>query len=171
MKCSHGISNFLEEISSLSHSIVSSISLHSPLRKPFLSLLAILWSSAFKNYWHLLDHRKSKRVTEKQLPLLIMPKPLTVWITTNCGKVLKRWEYQTSWPASWEVRHGKMDWFQIGKGVCQGCILSPCLFNLNAENIMWNARLDEAQAGIKISGRTINNLRHADDTTFKAERE
>ena len=83
--------------------LFSSISLDCLLRKPFLSLLAILWSSAFKNYWHPLDHRKSKRGTEKQLPLLIMPKPLTVWITTNCGKVLKRWEYQTSWPASWEI--------------------------------------------------------------------
>ena len=65
--------------------------------------------------------------------------------------------------------HGTMDWFQIGKGVCQGCILSPCLFNLNAECIMRNARLDEAQAGIKISRRNINNFRYADDTTLMAE--
>ena len=62
-----------------------------------------------------------------------------------------------------------MDWFQVGKGVHQGCILSPCLFNLYAEYIMWNARLDEAQAGIKIAGRNINNLRYADVTTFMAE--
>ena len=62
-----------------------------------------------------------------------------------------------------------MDWFQIGKGVHQGCILSPCLFNLDAEYIMWNARLDEAQSGIKIAGRNINNLRYADDTTLMAE--
>ena len=62
-----------------------------------------------------------------------------------------------------------MDWFQIGKGVCQGCILPPCLFNLDAEYIIWNARLDEAQAGIKIAGRNINNLRYADDTTLMAE--
>ena len=61
--------------------------------------------------------------------------------------------------------HGKMDWFQIGKGVCQGCILSPCLFNLHAEYIMCSARLDEAQAGIKIAGRNTNNLRYTDDTT------
>ena len=61
--------------------------------------------------------------------------------------------------------HGTADWFQIGKGVCQGCILSPCLFNLYAEYIMHNAGLDEAQAGIKISGRNINNLSYADDTT------
>ena len=67
--------------------------------------------------------------------------------------------------------HGTTDWFQIGKGVCQGCILSPYLFNLYAEYIMQNAGLDEAQAGIKIVGRNINNLRYADDTTFKAERE
>ena len=64
-----------------------------------------------------------------------------------------------------------MDWFQIGKGVHQGCILSPCLFNLYAECIIRNARLDETQAGIKIAGRNINNLRHADDTTLMAESE
>ena len=62
--------------------------------------------------------------------------------------------------------HGKTDWFQIRKGVHQGCILSPCLFNLYAEHIMRNARLDEVQSGIKISGRNINNLRYADDTTL-----
>ena len=64
-----------------------------------------------------------------------------------------------------------MDWFQIGKGVHQGYILSPCLFNLYAEYIMWNAGLDEAQAGIKIAGRNINNLRYTDDTTLMAESE
>ena len=64
-----------------------------------------------------------------------------------------------------------MDWFQIGKGVPQGCTLSPCLFNLYAEYIIGNARLDEAQAGIKIVGRNINNLRYADDTTLMAENE
>ena len=64
-----------------------------------------------------------------------------------------------------------MDWFQIGKGVHQGCILSPCLFNFYAEYIMWNARLDEAQAWIKIARRNINNLRYADDTTLMAENE
>ena len=67
--------------------------------------------------------------------------------------------------------HGKTDWFQIGKGVCQGCILSPCLFNLCAEYIMRNAGLEDAQAGIKIAGRNINNLRYADDTTLMAESE
>ena len=64
-----------------------------------------------------------------------------------------------------------MDWFQVGKGVCQGCILSPCLFNLYAEYIMRTARLDEAQAGIKIPGRNINNLRYTDDTILMAESE
>ena len=67
--------------------------------------------------------------------------------------------------------HGTTDWFQIGKGVCQGCILSPCLFNLFLEYIMRNAGLEEAQAEIKIAGRNINNLRYADDTTLMAERE
>ena len=65
----------------------------------------------------------------------------------------------------------KTDWFQIGKGVCQGCILSPCLFNLHAEYIRRNAGLEEAQAGIKIAGRNINKLRYADDTTLTAESE
>ena len=64
-----------------------------------------------------------------------------------------------------------MDWFQIGKGVCQGCILSPYLFNLYAEYIKENVRLDESQAGIKISGKNINNLRYTDDTTLMAESE
>ena len=115
--------------------------------------------------------------------LLTTPKPLTVWITINCGKFWKRWEYQTNWPASWEtcmqVRklqltgHGTTDWFQIGKGIRQGCILSPCLFNFDAVYIMrneWTGR-DEAQAGIKIARRNINNLICADDTTLMAESE
>jgi len=82
---------------------------------------------------------------------LTIPKPLTVWITINCGKFWKTWEYQTTWPASWEtctqirkqvrIGHGTSDWFQIGKGVHQDCILSPCLFNLYAEYIMRNAGL------------------------------
>ena len=70
-----------------------------------------------------------------------------------------------------EVRHGTTDWFQIGKGVCQDCILSPCLLNLYAEYIMRNAGLEDAQAGIKIAGRNINNLRCAGDTTLMAESE
>ena len=67
--------------------------------------------------------------------------------------------------------HGTTDWFQIGKGVCQGCILSTCLFNFYAENIMRNAGLEETQAGIKIAGRNINNHRYADDTTLMADSE
>ena len=70
-----------------------------------------------------------------------------------------------------ELDMEQTDWFQIGKGVCQDCILSPCLFNLYAEYIMRNAGLDEAQAGIKIAERNINNLRYADDTTLMAESE
>ena len=111
--------------------------------------------------------------------LLTMPKPLTVWIAINCGKFWKRWEYQTcllrnqyaGQEATVRTGHGTTDWFQIGKAVRQGCILSPCLFNLHAEYIMRNAGLEEAQAGIKIARRNINNLRYADDTTLMAESE
>ena len=71
--------------------------------------------------------------------------------------------------ATVRIGHGTTDWFQIGKGVCQGCILSPCLFNLYAEYIMRNTGMDEAQAGIKTVRRNINNLRYADDTTLMAE--
>ena len=71
--------------------------------------------------------------------------------------------------ATVRTQHGTTDWFQIGKEVCQVCILSPCLFNFYPEYIMQNARLDEAQAGIKIAGKNINNLRYADDTTLMAE--
>ena len=77
----------------------------------------------------------------------------------------------TGQEATVRTGHGTMDWFKIGKGVCQGCILSPCLFNLNAEYIMQNARLDDSQAGIQIAGRNINNFRYADDTTVMAESE
>ena len=112
-----------------------------------------------------------------------MLEPLTVWIITNCGKFLKRWEYQTIRPPdlppeksvgrrrSNRIGHGTTDWFKIGKGVCQGCIFSLCLFNLYAEYIIRNTGLDEAQVGIKIAGRNINNLRYADDTTLMAESE
>ena len=71
--------------------------------------------------------------------------------------------------ATVRTRHGTINWFQIRKGVRQGCLLSPCLFNLYAEYIMGNTELDEAQAGIKISGRNVNNLRYSDDTTLMAE--
>ena len=96
-------------------------------------------------------NQKSSRKTSTSA-LLTMPKPLTVWITTNCGKFFKRWESQTTWSASLELcmqvkkqqNHTK-HWFQIRKGVRQGYILSPCLFNLYAEYIRRNAGLDEAQ--------------------------
>ena len=109
-----------------------------------------------------------------------MPKPLTVWITINCGKILKDMgipdhltyllrNLYAGQEATVRTGHGTIDWFQIGKRVCQGCILSPCLFNFYAEYIMRNAGQEEAQAGIKIAGRNINNLRYADDTTLMAD--
>ena len=104
--------------------------------------------------------------------LLTMPKTLTVWITTNCGHFFKRFFLRNLYAgqeATVRTEHGTTDWFQIGKGVHQDCILSPCLFNLYIEYIMQNARLDESQAGIKITGRSINNLSYADDSTFLAE--
>ena len=111
--------------------------------------------------------------------LLTMPKPLTVWITINCGKFWKRPDHlncllrnlYAGEEAAVRTGHGTADWFQRGKGVCQGCILSPCLFNFYAEYIMRNTGIEEAQAGIKIAGRNINNLRYADDTTLMAESE
>ena len=113
--------------------------------------------------------------------LLIMPKPLTVWITTK-WKILKEMgipdhltclliNLYSDQEATVRTGHGIADWFQTGKAVHQGCILSPCLSNLYAEYIMRNTGLDEAQAGIKIAGRNVNNLRYADNTTFMAESE
>ena len=81
------------------------------------------------------------------------------------------WNLYAGQEATVRTGHGPTDWFQIGKEVCQGCILSPCLFNFYAEYIMRNAGLEEAQAGIKIAGRNIDNLRYADDTTLMAESE
>ena len=81
------------------------------------------------------------------------------------------WNLYAGQDATLRNRHGITDWFKIGEGVHQGCILSPCLFNIYAEYILRNARLNEAQAGIKIAGRTINNLWYADDTTLTAESE
>jgi len=112
--------------------------------------------------------------------LLTMPKPLTVCITTN-WKILKEMgipDYLTcllrnlyaGQEATVRNGHGTTDWFQIRKGICQGCILSPCLLYLNGEYIIRNAGLDEQQARIKISGRNINNLTYADDTILMAER-
>ena len=110
-----------------------------------------------------------------------MPKPLIVWIATN-WKILKEMgisdhptcllrNLYAGQEAIVRTGHGTTDWFQIGKGVCQGCILSPCLFNLYAEYLMRNAGLEEAQTGIKIADRNINHLRYADDTTLMAESE
>ena len=112
--------------------------------------------------------------------LLSMPKPLTVWITINCGKILKEMvipDHLTyllrnlfaGQEATVRTGHGTTDWFQIGKGVRQGCILSSCLFNLYEEYIMRNAGLDKSQAEIKIARRNINNLRYAHDSTLMAK--
>ena len=109
-----------------------------------------------------------------------MPKPLTVWITINCGKFLKDMgivdpmtcllrNLYAGQEATVRTGNGTTDWLQIGKGVHQGCILSPCLFNLYAEYIIRNAGLEKAQAGIKIAWRNTNNLSYADDTTLMAE--
>ena len=113
--------------------------------------------------------------------LLTMPKPLTVWITIN-WEILQEMgipDHLTcllrnlcaDQEATVRTGCGTMNWFQIGKGVHQGCILSPCLFNLYAEYILQNAGLDVSQAGIQVAGRNINNLRHANDTTLRAESE
>ena len=113
--------------------------------------------------------------------LLTMPKPSTVWITTN-WKILREMEIPdhltcllrnlyAGQEATVRTRHRTTDWLQIGKRVHQSCTLSPCLFNLYAEYIMQNARVDEAQAGSEIAGRNISNLRYSDDTTLMAERE
>ena len=111
--------------------------------------------------------------------LLTKPKPLIVWITIN-WKILKEMgildhltcllrNLYAGQEATVRTGYGTTDCFQTGKGVRQGCILSPCLFNFYAEYIMRNAGLEEAQAAIKIAGRNINNLRYADDTTLMAE--
>ena len=125
-------------------------------------------------------HESSRKASTSSL--LTMPKPLTVWITKILWKILKEMGipdhltcFLRNLYVGQEARvwtgHGTTDWFQIGKGVHQACILSPCLFNLYADYIMWNTGLDEAQAGIKIARRNINNLRYADDTTLMAESE
>ena len=113
--------------------------------------------------------------------LLTMPKPLTVWITTNCGKFremgipdhltcLLRNLYAGQ-EATVRTGHGTTDWFQIGKGVHQSCILSPCLLNLYTQYIMQNVRLVEAQPGIMIARRNINNFRYVEHTMLMAESE
>ena len=110
-----------------------------------------------------------------------MPKPLTVWITAKLWKILKEMgiadqltyllrSLYAGQEATVRTGHGTKDWFKIGKGVGQGYILSPCLFNLIAEYSMCSAGLDEAQAGIKTTGRNINNLRYADDTALNGRK-
>ena len=127
-----------------------------------------------------LKKQESSRKTSTSASLTML-KPLTVWTTTN-WKILKEMgmpdylicllrNLYAGQEATVRTGHGTTDWFQIGKGVHQGCILSPCLFNFCVEYIMRNAELEEAQAGIKIAGRNINNLRYADDTTLRAESE
>ena len=129
---------------------------------------------------HLLDHKKSKRVPEKHLLLLYwLHQSLWLCRSQQTEKFLQMgipdhltcllWNLYAGQEATIRTKHGKMDWFQIGKGVYQGCILSPCLFNLYVDYIMWNSSLDEAQTGIKIAGRNINNFRYADGTILMAE--
>ena len=112
---------------------------------------------------------------------LIILKPLTAWITTN-WKILKEIRIPDHFTyilknlcagqeATLRTRHGTTDWFKIGTGICQGCILSPRLFNFYTEYIMQNARVDESQAGIKIARININNLRYTDDTNLMAKSE
>ena len=112
--------------------------------------------------------------------LLTMPKSLTVWITKKLWKILQEMgipdhltcllrNLYAGQKATVKTGHGTKDWFQVGKGVHRGCILSPCLSNSYAEFIMRNARLDEGKTRIKIARRNINNLRYADDTTLMAE--
>ena len=114
--------------------------------------------------------------------LLTTSKPLTVWITTNCVQILEEMgipdhltcplrNLYVGQEATVRTGHGTTHRFQIGKGVRQDCILSPCLFNLYAGYIMRNTGLDEARAGIKIAGRNIKNLRYTDDTTLMTESE
>ena len=94
-----------------------------------------------------------------------------IYVRTELGKGSLLRNLYTDQEATVITGHGTTDWFQIGKGGRQGCILSPCLFNLYAEYIMRNAGLEEAQAGIKLAGRNMSNLRYADDTTLMAESE
>ena len=119
---------------------------------------------------------KKQESSKKTFALLTTPRPSTVGITTNCGKFFELGipdhltcllrNLYAGQEATVRTGHRTTAWFQIGKGVHQGCILPLCLSNFYAEYIIWNAGLDEAQAGIKIDGRNISNLRYADDTTL-----
>ena len=124
------------------------------------------------NCQHPLDHGKSKRNPEN-ICFIDYAKVFDCVDHNKLENFLRDWNTRPPYhllrmyagqEATVRTRHGTMDWFQIGKGVCQGCILLPCLFNLYAEYIMRNARLDESQTGIKLAGRNINNLRYADES-------
>ena len=133
----------------------------------------------------MLDHQKRERVPEKHLSLLIdyakafdcvdhsklwkILREMGIPDHLTCLLIMKMRNLYAGQEATVRTGHGTTNWFQIGKGVHQGCILSPRLFNLYAEYIMQNAGLNEAQAGIKTAGRNTNNLRYADDTTLMAE--
>ena len=127
-----------------------------------------------------MDHRKTKGIPGKNICFTEYTKTLDGIDHNKLWKILKEVgtpgqltcllrNLYAGQEATVRTGHGTMDWFQIGKGVFQGCILSPCLFNLYAEYIMLNAALDEAQAGIKIPRRNTNNFKYADDTTIMAE--
>ena len=131
------------------------------------------------NFYKYIKQESSRKTYTSAL--LTMPKPLTVWITTNCGKFWKRWEYQNTWTASWEIcmqvkkQQLELDMEQqtgsnSGKEYVKAVYCHPA-FNLYAGYIMWNVRLHETQAGIKIARRNINNLRYAEDTSLMAESE
>ena len=131
---------------------------------------------------HSMDYRESTGIPGKHL-LLLHWLCESLWVDHNkLWKILKEMgipdhftcllrKLYPGQEATVRTGHGTIDWFQIGKGVHQACILSPCLFNLHVEYIMWDAGLNESQAGIKIAGRNINNLRYVDDTTLMAESE
>ena len=163
MKCPLGISNFLEEISSLSTLLFSSISLHWSLRKAFLFLLAILWNSAFK--W---------------VYLSFSPLPLASLLFSVICKAFSDNHFAfldffflgmvlitASWTMSWSSVHSSIGTLSIRSNPLNLCVLN--LFNFYAEYIMRNARLEEAQTRIKIVERNMNNLRYSDDTTLTAE--
>ena len=141
---------------------------------------ALIESATESNLQHILKWFRKKKLHD----YLFFPSVCilyTVWITTN-WQILKEMgipdhltcllrNLYAGQEATARTGHGIMGWFQIGKGVRQGCILSPCLFNFYAEHIMRNAGLEKSQAGIKIAGRNLNNLRYANDTTLTAEKE
>ena len=133
------------------------------------------WDQIANIHWIIEKAREfNKASTSTSLTMLRL---LTVWITRNWKNYYRDGSTRPSYMPlekhveTVRIRHGTMDWFKIGKGVSQGCKLSPCLFNLYVEYIIRNARLDVAQTGVKIAGRNINNLRYAEDNTLMAESE